>query len=126
MTLPQYDYRNLEVWQRAHQVTLRVYEVSRTFPSEERYGLCSQLRRAAVSVAANIAEGRSRLTPRAYASFLDNAGGSAGEVSYFLLLSRELGYMDAETHASLESETERVRRMIAGLHRSVTSRIDRR
>ena len=79
-----------------------------------------------MSVAANIAEGRSRLTPRAYASFLDTAGGSAGEVSYLLLLSHDPGCMSAEIHAPLESETERVRRMVAGLNRSVTARIGRR
>ena len=119
------DYRNLDVWKRAHSAVLAIYRATQTFPSEERFGLCSQIRRAAVSVPANIAEGRSRLTPRAFSAFLDNAGGSAAEVSYLLLLSHDLGFLDASKYSPLASEIEEIRRMVAGLRRYVVSRTPR-
>ena len=119
------DYRNLDVWKRAHAAVLAIYGATRAFPSEERFGIASQLRRAAVSVATNIAEGRSRLTPGAYSAFLDNAGGSAGEGSYLLYLSHDLRYLDSPIYSPMASEIEEIRRMVGGLRRSVVARIRR-
>ncbi|NUQ21745.1 MAG: four helix bundle protein [Gemmatimonadaceae bacterium] len=116
------DHRQLLVWQRAHILVLTIYRVTRTFPAEERYGLTSQLRRAAVAIATNIAEGRSRSTPGAYASFVDIALGSAGEVSYELLLARDLEYMQQSVYEPLVDEIEQIRNMLGGLRQSIINR----
>ena len=92
------NYRNLKVWVRAHEVTLRTYRATERFPEHERYGLRSQLRRAAASVSANLAEGAARRSDAAFLSFLDVASASASEADYHLLLARDLGYLDAEEH----------------------------
>src|SRR6266850_1051013 len=85
------DYRHLSVWKRAHDFTLVVYRSTASFPESERYGLTAQLRRAAVSVVSNIAEGASRHGDRELSRFLQIAHGSACEVECQLLLSRDLG-----------------------------------
>lgn len=120
------DYTNLEVWRRSHALTLSLYSVTRTFPAEERFGLTSQLRRAAASVPTNIAEGRSRFTPRAYASFVDNAGGSAGEVSYLLRLSHGLEFVKPSVYEPLLIEAIEIRRMLGGLYNSIAKRAARK
>ena len=116
------DYRNLEVWQRAHRLTISVYQVTRGFPDHERFSLTQQLRRAAVSIGCNIVEGRSRSSDGAYASFLDTALASGGEVSYQLLLSRDLGYIVDAVYEPLASETETIRNMLGALRNSVLRR----
>ena len=87
------SYRDLVVWQKAMNFAEHVYRVLRTFPAEERYALCDQLRRAVVSVPSNIAEGRGRDSARDYAHFLTLARGSLNEVSTQLELATRLGYM---------------------------------
>lgn len=87
------SYRELVVWQKAMNFAEHVYRVLRTFPAEERYALCDQLRRAVVSVPSNIAEGRGRDSARDYAHFLTLARGSLNEVSTQLELATRLGYM---------------------------------
>lgn len=82
-------------------MTLQVYEVAKKFPQEERFGLVSQLRRAASSVPANIAEDFGKRTPRDFLRHLDIAGGSLEETRYFLLLAKELNYLTAESHAKI-------------------------
>ena len=109
------DFRDLLVWQKAHQLVLVVYRATAGFPPEERFGLTSQLRRAAVSVPANIAEGCGRQGDNEFARFLGYAAGSASEVEYHLLLSRDLGLVDPQTHRELESRTTEVKRMLAAL-----------
>jgi four helix bundle protein len=106
------DYRRIALWQRAHALALAVYKVTRRFPSDERYGLASQLRRASVSVTANIAEGRGRGGDRELARFLRIALGSATELSALLLLARDLNLVGAEDHAALDAEVVQVRRML--------------
>ena len=84
------DFRNLKVWDKAHTLTLDVYKTSKSFPREEMYGLTSQIRRASVSIGANIAEGACRRGDVDFARFLQIAAGSASELDYHLLLSRDL------------------------------------
>ena len=84
-------FRNLLVWQKSHEMVLQVYRISRDFPREELYGLTSQLRRAAVSIPSNIAEGCSRGSDADFGRFLIIALGSSSEVEYQLLLARDLG-----------------------------------
>jgi four helix bundle protein len=82
------NFKELKVWQKAHQWVLEIYRVTASFPLEERYGLVSQLRRSAASVPANIAEGRGRKSEREFARYLDIAAGSASETEYHILLAK--------------------------------------
>ena len=107
------DFRELKVWQKAHQLTLSVYRVSNGFPTDERYGLTSQLRRASVSIPANIAEGCGRRGDREMSRFLQIAMGSASELEYHLLLAHDLGLLDNQSHRELEEYTTEVKRMLS-------------
>ncbi|HXP30118.1 MAG TPA: four helix bundle protein [Stellaceae bacterium] len=109
------DFRDLKVWQKAHNVVLAVYRVSAEFPAAERFGLTSQLRRAAVSVPANIAEGCVRSSDADFARFLHIALGSASEVDCDLLLARDLKFLDAKYHRTLDDDLQEVKRMLAAL-----------
>ena len=114
------NFRNLEVWNKAHGLVLEVYRVTDGFPRTEVFGLTSQLRRAAASIAANLAEGYGR-TQLEFAGFIQIAFGSASEVEYHLLLARDLGFLDSrgyerlapaghrnETHAEFASQEDSV------------------
>lgn len=109
------DYRNLEVWRRMHQVTLNVYHDTKSFPSDERYGLVSQLRRAAASVSASLAEGCGRGSDADFARFVQIASGSASEVDYHLLLAKDLGYLSQEAYETHTTELSSIRRMLNAL-----------
>ena len=109
------DFHSLQVWERAHRLTLAVYRETVSFPTEERYGLTSQLRRGAASVASNIAEGCGRGTDLDFARCLDIAAGSASEVEYQLLLARDLVLLAEPTHRELDEKVVEVRRMLAAL-----------
>ena len=97
------DFRDLKVWEKSHQFVLSVYGATSSFPREEMYGLTSQLRRAAVSVPTNIAEGCGRGTDADFARFLQIAMGSACEADYLLLLSRDLKYLAQERYQAFAS-----------------------
>ncbi len=90
------SFQDLNIWKEAHQLTLEIYKLTNKFPNGEIYGLISQMRRAAVSVAANIVEGMGRNTTRELLSFSYNARGSLSEVIYYLILSKDLGYLKEE------------------------------
>ncbi|GGR28518.1 four helix bundle protein [Deinococcus ruber] len=106
------DYRELLIWQRGHALTLKVYELTRSFPKEEQYGLTSQLRRAAMSVPANIAEGCGRNGDKEFSRFLTIALGSLAETEYFLLLAHDLTYISNEQAAEVAPSLETLRRMM--------------
>ena len=107
------DFRELKVWQKAHQLALSVYKATRSFPREEVYGLTGQMRRACTSIPANIAEGSGRGTDPEMVRFLRIAMGSAAELEYFVLLARDLGYLNGTIHDHLASEVIQVRRMLS-------------
>ena len=107
------DVRDLEVWQRAHALVIEIITTTRGFPGELRFELTSQLRRCAVSMAANIAEGHARRSGRAFAAFLDIAVGSAAETAYLLLVARDLGHLSSEKFQLLDDELARLRRMLS-------------
>ncbi|HSY91615.1 MAG TPA: four helix bundle protein [Candidatus Binatus sp.] len=109
------DFRNLKVWEKAHALTLDVYQVSRSFPREEMYGLTSQMRRASASIGANIAEGVCRRGDVDFARFLQIAAGSASEVQYHLLLARDLELLKSQDYQRLSDEAVEVKRMLASL-----------
>jgi four helix bundle protein len=117
------SFQELEVWRKAHNLVLQTYRVTDSFPDRERYGIVSQVRRSAASVPANIAEGFGRRTTKELLQFLANANGSFEETRYFLLLSRDLGYLAKERHVALEKECTSVAQMIAALGRSLKSRL---
>lgn len=113
------DFRNLKVWEKAHALTLSVYRETKNFPSDERFGLTSQLRRSCASVPANLAEGCARAGDVEFARFVNIAMGSASETDYHLLLSRDLEYLDAVTYHQLFDQISEVKRMLNSFERSL-------
>ncbi|MFI5209822.1 MAG: four helix bundle protein [Gemmatimonadales bacterium] len=110
------------MWQQAQSLALELYRATAGFPAVERYGLSLQLRRAAVSVASNIAEGSGRAGDRECARFLRVARGSASEIECQLMLARDLGYLPESIWAELNDSTQRINRMLLGLVRSLDTR----
>ncbi|HVU23720.1 MAG TPA: four helix bundle protein [Opitutus sp.] len=108
------DFRDLVIWQRSHALTLAVYRATKSFPKDELFGLTSQLRRAAGSIPANIAEGCGRDGDAELKRFLNIALGSACELDYHILLATELAYLDQTDSAGLASEVMELRRMLGG------------
>jgi four helix bundle protein len=115
------DFRDLKVWEKAHALVLECYDATKPFPREEIFGLVSQIRRAATSVPANIAEGCGRRGNAELHRFLQMAMGSANELEYHLLLSKDLGYLKPENHQRMQPQVEEVKRMLASLIRKVDS-----
>ena len=95
-------FKDLECWQKAHEFVKAVYAVTKNFPEEERYGLTSQFRRAAVSIAANICEGYKKLSKVDKLRFMNIAQGSLEECRYYIILSLDINYIDRDTHDRLE------------------------
>ena len=115
------DFRELIVWQRAHQVVLKIYKVTKSFPKEEMFGLTSQMRRASVSVAANIAEGCGRKTDADLRRFLIIALGSGNEVEYHLLLCHDLGIVRDSDYSSISLDLIEVKKMLNSFIRKLTA-----
>ncbi|WKZ39603.1 MAG: four helix bundle protein [Anaerolineales bacterium] len=117
------DFRKLKVWEKAHQLALAVYKVTKSFPKEELYGLTSQIRRASMSIPTNIAEGCGRQTDAEFARFLQIAMGSASETEYQLLLARDLEFLSNEQYQQLHNDVTEVKRMLTSFMQ--TLRADR-
>jgi four helix bundle protein len=111
------DFKKLEVWQVAHRVTCQVYQATAGFPKTETYGLTAQLRRSASSIPANIAEGSGRNGDLEFSRFVRISLGSATELEYHLLLSRDIGLLTASKYEELSGEVLRVRSMLARLNK---------
>ena len=107
-------FRKLVVWQKAHELTLALYRITKTFPADERYGLTAQIRRSAASVGANLAEGCGRRSRQELARFACIALGSASELEYHLLLAAELQYVPADQYSPVDKRVVQVKRMLAG------------
>lgn len=112
-------FEDLETWQIAHKLILEMYKITKKYPKEELYGIVSQLRRAALSITSNIAEGFSRYHYNDKIRFYYNARGSASEVRNCLMLSRDMDYISKEDYDKLSSGMEKVSRLINGLIRSI-------
>jgi len=106
------DFRKLKVWQKSHLLTLKVYEVTRKFPKDETYGLTAQMRKSSSSIPTNIAEGCGRGGDTEFARFLQIAMGSASELEYELILSRDLHYLSLNEYEDLQQDTVEVKRML--------------
>ena len=112
----------MEVWQKAHALVLEVYRITENFPERERFGITSQLRRAAVSVPANIAEGFGRRGTRELLQFLAIANGSLEETRYFLILAHDLRFLTVEQFQTSDERCNSVGQMLGALARSLRSR----
>jgi four helix bundle protein len=119
------SFQDLTVWQEAHTLTLELYKLTVRFPGTEKYGIVSQLRRCSSAVPANIAEGFGRATTRELLRCLQIARGELEETRYFILLSRDLGYMAMEDGRVLDERCDRVGRLINALGSSLKRRLGR-
>ncbi len=115
------DFRNLEVWEKAHALTLKIYRESKNFPKEEMFGLTSQIRRAVASVPTNIAEGCGRQTDADFARFIQIAFGSANEVDYLLILLKDLKILELEKYTDFNDKLNQIKKMLAGLLKKLRS-----
>lgn len=116
------DYRDLEVWKKAMDLVVESYELTKSFPKYEMYGLTNQLRRAAASIPANIAEGRQRQHSREFLRFLSIAAGSLAELETHLQIAGRLHYTDEHHLTSLLERTGEVGRMLTGLRKAIGKR----
>jgi four helix bundle protein len=112
-------FTELKVWQRGHSLVLAIYRLSLGFPVAERYGLSSQLRRAALSVPTNIAEGSKRTGRHDYARFINIAEGSLAETEYLLTVSRDLGYITSAQTSIVLNDVSELAKMLHGLREKV-------
>jgi four helix bundle protein len=119
------SYREIKVWQKAIELVVDIYSCTRSFPREELYGLAGQLRRAAVSIASNIAEGKGRRTDREFLQFLHHARGSVFEVETQLTIASRLGYMPEAEVLRLGHSASEIARMLNGLIKAITSITDK-
>ena len=115
------SFRDLLVWQRAMQLTLAIYRLTQGFPREEAFGLCGQLRRSAVSIPSNIAEGQARLSTGEFRQFLGIARGSNAELQTQLEIARDLGYSEGKTIAEAEGLSIEVGKMINAILQSLNT-----
>lgn len=115
-----FRFEKLDVWHRAIQFTGRIYGTTREFPSDERFGLTSQFRRAAVSISSNSAEGSSRRSETDFARFLEIAYGSLMEVVSQLHIEKRQGFIPEGVHTELYEESEQLARMLSGLKASLS------
>ena len=118
------NHRDLKVWCKAYSLSLDLYRLSRSFPKEELYGLTSQLRRAAISIGANLAEGCGRRTNAEMARFIRIAMGSASELDHHLLLCKDLGFLQDQQYKRIGGDLNEVRKMLAGLLVSVEGELE--
>jgi len=113
-----YSFENLEVWQKSRNLVISVYKITAGFPLDEKFGLSSQLRRAAISVSSNIAEGSTRWSKSDQARFYQIAFGSLMEVLNQLILASDLGFFDTQMLSEIRIEIESIGRMLNSLHQS--------
>ena len=111
------NYRELKVWEKAHHLTLKIYQVTSSFPKEEMYGMTSQIRRASSSIPANIAEGGGRDSDAQFINFLQIASGSASELDYHLLLAHDLKFINDSDYTALANDLIEIRKMLTSFIR---------
>ena len=117
------NYKNLTVWQDSHELVLSVYRETKAFPREEVYGITSQLRRAAASIPANIAEGCAKNSDKEFNRFLQIAMGSLNESEYFLFLSKELNYLAEENYIKMSGQLDIVKAKLINLQKKVMQNV---
>jgi four helix bundle protein len=115
----KYNFEKLEVWELSVELTVKIYELTRKFPSEEKFGITNQLRRASNSVSANIAEGTSRLSKKDRARFIQIAFSSLMEVVNFLIISNRLHFISKEELTNFREQIEKLSNKINAFHKSI-------
>ena len=113
------DFHSLLIWQKGHDLTLKVYEASKAFPKEEMFALTSQVRRAAYSIPTNIAEGSERKTKADFSHFLQMSIGSVSELEYEILLAKDLHYIKEDKYNELKAEIVDLRKMIINFQKRI-------
>ncbi|MCK8816030.1 four helix bundle protein [Natroniella sulfidigena] len=113
---------DLNVFKKAHDLTIALYKMTSNFPSEEKYGLVSQIRRASSSINSNLMEGSHRRTNPDYKRFIGIARGSVGELKYHLLLAKDLGYINGDDYLYFKSKIEIISKMLTGMLKSIKDR----
>ena len=116
---PSYSFEHLVAWQKAHEFTVRVYQTTRAFPQDELFGLTSQFRRAAVSIEANIAEGYKKLSKVDKLRFLNISEGSIAECRNYIILSRDLNYINSEQHLQLYNLIEATSKLLTSYSKGI-------
>ena len=116
------DFRRLQVWERSHGLTLKIYELTPQFPREEIYGLTSQIRRACTSIPTNIAEGCGRESAADFARFLQIAMGSASETEYLILLAHDLKYLNTAQYTELIDTIILIKKMLINLQKNIRNK----
>lgn len=116
------SFKDILAWQKAHEFVIKVYKTTKTFPEWERYGLSSQFQRAAVSIPANIAEGYKRLGTADKLHFMNIAQASLEECRYYILLAKDIDYINAHTQEVLDTSIEEVSRLLNGYCKGITQR----
>ena len=119
---PSKNFTDLIVWQKAHEFVLETYKVTRDFPKEERFALCTQFQRAAVSIPANIAEGYKKLSKADKLRFLNISQGSLEECRYYIILSRDLSYINNNTYNELIGSLEETSKLLNSYIRGVLNK----
>jgi four helix bundle protein len=112
-------YFNLNVWKKAYRMGLKIYKITKKYPKEETYGLCSQMKRASVSIVGNIAEGYSRTTLPDYIHYITIAIGSCNELEVFLMFSKDLKFIDEDDYNDIKPKQEEILKMLLGLRKSL-------
>jgi len=118
------DYKKLEVWKLAHKLVLKTYDMTKKFPKSEWFGLISQMRRAAVSIPANIVEGAGRKGQKEYIHFLYTSLSSCNELGYYIYLSAELNFIDNREYKEMETLSLQVSKMLQGLIKRIEKDLD--
>ena len=114
-------FRDLNVWQKAHNLVLEIYKITKGFPQEEKFGLVANLRRSAASVPTNIVEGFKRKSKKEYAYFISIADGSLEETKYHVLLAKDLSYIKEEEYRQLNELCDEIGRMLYGFYKRLTT-----
>jgi four helix bundle protein len=109
------DFKKINVWEKSQKLAVKIYQVTKSFPKEELYGITSQIRRAAISIPTNIAEGCGKNSEKEFSRYLSIAQGSASEVHSLLLLAKDLGYQKEEENQQLENEIIEIKKMLYSL-----------
>ncbi len=113
------DFKKIDVWKRSFSFSIVIYKCTSTFPNDEKFGLVSQIRRAAISIPTNIAEGAGRVSRKDFANFLQIAMGSASEVDCELLIAKELGFIENNVFTRLYNELTEIRKMLVSYRLSI-------
>jgi four helix bundle protein len=117
------SFRDLIVWQKSHELVVAIYNATKLFPKEEVFALTSQVRRAAISIAANIGEGYKKKTIPNQLNFINIAEGSLEEVKYYIILSKDLQYINEKIYSQLTNSADEVGRLINGYEKAISRRL---